>query len=90
MKPPAPFRACSIGGLAHVRAGAKTGARMGHMSIDGPAGTLAAFAGLGVRRRVLIHLNNTNPALLADSPERAAVAAAGWEVAEDGMEIALG
>jgi len=73
-----------------VRAGAgpKTGARMGHMSIGGEGGTLAAFAGLGVRRRVLIHLNNTNPVLLDDSPERAAVAAAGWEVAWDGMEIA--
>ena len=74
-----------------IRAGAgpKTGARMGHMSISGPEGTLAAFAGLGVRRRVLVHLNNTNPVLLADSPERAAVAEAGWEVAEDGMEITL-
>ncbi|HEY8611430.1 MAG TPA: pyrroloquinoline quinone biosynthesis protein PqqB [Roseomonas sp.] len=74
-----------------IRAGAgpKTGARMGHMSIDGPEGVLAAFAGLGVRRRVLIHLNNTNPVLLSDSPERAAVHAAGWEVAEDGLEIAL-
>jgi pyrroloquinoline quinone biosynthesis protein B len=75
--------------MVRARAGAKTGARMGHMSIDGPAGTLAAFAGLGVRRRVLIHLNNTNPVLLADSPERAAAEAAGWEVAEDGMELKL-
>jgi pyrroloquinoline quinone biosynthesis protein B len=62
---------------------------MGHMSIDGPGGTLATFAELGVRRRVLIHINNTNPVLLADSPERAAVEAAGWEVAEDGMELQL-
>jgi pyrroloquinoline quinone biosynthesis protein B len=50
---------------------------------------MAGFARLGVRRRILIHLNNTNPVLLADSAERAAVAAAGWEVAEDGMEITL-
>jgi pyrroloquinoline quinone biosynthesis protein B len=72
-----------------IRAGAgpKTGARMGHMSISGEGGTIAAFADLGVRRRILIHLNNTNPVLLEDSPERAQVAAAGWEVAEDGMEI---
>jgi len=72
-----------------IRAGAgpKTGARMGHMSIDGEHGTLAAFAGLGVRRRVFIHLNNTNPVLLGDSPEHARVIEAGWEVAEDGMEI---
>jgi pyrroloquinoline quinone biosynthesis protein B len=69
--------------------GVKTGARMGHMSISGPDGTLAAFAGLGVRRKVLIHINNTNPVLLDDSAERAAVLAAGWEVAYDGMEITL-
>ncbi len=70
-------------------AGPKTGARMGHMSLDGPHGTLAAFADLGVRRRILIHLNNTNPVLLDDSPEAAAVRAAGWEVAWDGMEVWL-
>jgi len=70
-------------------AGPKTGARMGHMSIDGPGGTLEAFRAIPVRRRILVHINNTNPVLLADSPERAQVAAAGWEVAEDGMEIAI-
>jgi pyrroloquinoline quinone biosynthesis protein B len=69
--------------------GVKTGARMGHMSLSGPNGTLAAFAPLGVRRKILIHINNTNPVLLEDSAERAAVEAAGWEVAYDGMEITL-
>lgn len=75
--------------MIRARAGTKTGARMGHMSLDGPRGTLAAFAGLDVGRRVLIHLNNTNPVLLDDSPERARVVAAGWEVAWDGMEFTL-
>ena len=75
--------------MLRAGAGPKTGARMGHMSIAGPGGTLAAFAALAVRRRIFIHINNTNPILLADSPERAQVAAAGWEVAEDGMEIRL-
>jgi pyrroloquinoline quinone biosynthesis protein B len=69
--------------------GAKTGARMGHMSLSGEEGTLAAFAELGVRRKILVHLNNTNPVLLADSPERARVEAAGWQVGFDGMEIDL-
>jgi len=69
--------------------GPKTGARMGHMSLSGPRGTLAAFEGLEVGRRILIHLNNSNPVLLDDSPERAAVEAAGWEVAFDGMELSL-
>ncbi len=69
--------------------GPKSGLRMGHMSLSGPQGTLAAFRDLGVRRKILIHLNNSNPVLLSDSPERAAVIAAGWEVAHDGMEIEL-
>jgi pyrroloquinoline quinone biosynthesis protein B len=70
-------------------AGQKTGARMGHMSMSGPEGSIAAFAGLGVRRRIFIHINNTNPVLLDDSAERAVLRDAGWEVAEDGMEILL-
>ncbi len=69
--------------------GMKSGRRMGHMSISGPQGSIAAFAALDVRRRMFIHLNNTNPVLNLESPERAAVLAAGWEVAMDGMEITL-
>lgn len=74
-----------------VRAGlgAKTGSRMGHMSVSGPEGTITAFETIDVRRKILIHINNSNPILLDDSPERAAVGAAGWEVAYDGMEIEL-
>jgi pyrroloquinoline quinone biosynthesis protein B len=68
--------------------GQKTGRRMGHVSMSGEEGSLARLAGLGIGRRIFVHVNNSNPALLADSAERAAVAAAGWEVAEDGMEIA--
>ena len=69
--------------------GPKTGRRMGHMSLFGPAGTLAAFRDLEVGRKILVHLNNSNPVLLDDSPERAAVEAAGWEVGYDGLEITL-
>jgi pyrroloquinoline quinone biosynthesis protein B len=69
--------------------GAKTGRRMGHMSVSGADGTMAAFEKLGVRRKVFVHMNNSNPILLADSPERAAIAEAGWEAAHDGMEITL-
>lgn len=67
--------------------GVKTGQRMGHMSVSGEAGTLAAFAGLDVARKVFIHINTTNPILLDDSAERAAVQAAGWEVSFDGMAL---
>jgi pyrroloquinoline quinone biosynthesis protein B len=69
--------------------GTKTGRRMGHISVAGPEGSLAAFASLPVGRRIYIHINNTNPILLDDSPEREVVTAAGWEVAYDGMEIRL-
>jgi pyrroloquinoline quinone biosynthesis protein B len=69
-------------------AGTKTGRRMGHMPVGGADGTLKALAGLA-RRRILIHINNTNPILIDGSPQRRAVEAAGFEVAEDGMRIAL-
>ena len=69
--------------------GAKTGRRMGHMSISGDDGTIAAFRDLGVGRRILIHMNNSNPVLLSDSPERRLAEAAGWEIAYDGMEVRL-
>lgn len=68
--------------------GHKTGRRMGHVPIDGPGGTLAALDGIA-GRRVFIHVNNTNPILIAGSPERHRVEAAGWQVGWDGMEIAL-
>ena len=67
----------------------KTARDMGHVPMDGPGGSLAQVAELPVARTIYVHLNNTNPVLLADSPERAAVEAAGWEVAEDGMELRL-
>lgn len=69
--------------------GSKTGLRMGHMSVGGPNGTLAAFKRIDVGRKILLHINNSNPILLDDSPERAIVEAEGWEVAYDGMEIQL-
>jgi pyrroloquinoline quinone biosynthesis protein B len=69
--------------------GAKTGRRMGHLSVSGPDGSMAALAELGIARKLFIHINNTNPILCAGSAERAAVAAAGWEVARDGLDIRL-
>lgn len=69
--------------------GEKTGQRMGHMSISGENGTIAAFRDLGVKRKIFIHINNSNPVLLADSPERAQTEAAGWEVSSDGMRITV-
>ena len=69
--------------------GAKTGQRMGHMCASGDGGSLAAFAPLGVKRKIFVHINNSNPMILENSPERGAVEAAGWQVAYDGMSIEL-
>jgi len=67
--------------------GPKTGKRMGHMSVSGPDGTIAAFRDIAVKRKILVHINNSNPILLEDSEERAMLAKEGWEVAYDGMEV---
>jgi pyrroloquinoline quinone biosynthesis protein B len=75
--------------MIRLGVGTKTGRRMGHMSISGGDGTIAAFQDLGVARRIFIHINNSNPVLLADSPERRLAEAAGWEIAYDGMEVRL-
>ena len=62
---------------------------MGHLPLSGPGGTLEALSRLERPRKVLVHINNTNPILLEDSPEREAVEVAGVEVAYDGLEIEL-
>jgi pyrroloquinoline quinone biosynthesis protein B len=67
--------------------GDKTGRRMGHMPVSGPGGTLESLAAHADVRRILIHINNSNPILIEGSPEEAKVKAAGWEIAFDGMEI---
>lgn len=69
--------------------GVKTGRRMGHISVSGPDGSIAALAGVDAARRVFIHINNTNPILCDDSAEAAFVREAGWEIAYDGMEMTL-
>jgi pyrroloquinoline quinone biosynthesis protein B len=61
---------------------------MSHWPISGRGGSLE-FLGRLAARRILIHINNTNPILREDGPERAAVQAAGIEVAHDDMELTL-
>jgi pyrroloquinoline quinone biosynthesis protein B len=70
--------------LTSVGLASKTSRSMGHAPVTE---TLDRFAALPVRRRIYTHLNNTNPLLVEDSPERRQVTAAGVEVAYDGMEI---
>jgi len=74
--------------LLRAGVGQKTGRRMGHLPIAGDGGSLKALEGV-VGRRIFFHINNTNPLLIEGSSERAAAEAAGWQVAEDGMEINL-
>jgi len=74
--------------LIDLGLGKKRAADMAHVPIGGPSGSLDALSGLK-GRRIYIHINNTNPILREDSAEAAAVTGAGWEIAEDGMEISL-
>ena len=62
---------------------------MGHVPLSGPGGSLAMLAALQRPRKALVHINNTNPILLEDSPERQEVVRAGVEVAYDGLEVEL-
>ncbi|HTT31085.1 MAG TPA: pyrroloquinoline quinone biosynthesis protein PqqB [Solirubrobacteraceae bacterium] len=75
--------------LAALGISARSARDMGHLPLSGPGGTLEALAQLERPRKALVHINNTNPILLDDSPERAAVARAGVEVAYDGLEVEL-
>jgi len=75
--------------MIRLGVGTKSGRRMGHMSMSGDDGTIAAFRDLGIGRRIFIHINNSNPALLDDSQERRIANAEGWEIAYDGMEVTL-
>jgi pyrroloquinoline quinone biosynthesis protein B len=67
----------------------RTAQEMGHVPLSGPAGTLETLARIERPRKILVHVNNTNPVLLEDSPEREAVVRAGAEVAHDGLEVEL-
>jgi pyrroloquinoline quinone biosynthesis protein B len=74
--------------MIRTKTGQKTGRRMGHMPIEGEGGSLHALDGLPARR-IYVHINNTNPILVEGSLERSKVESAGWQVAEDGLEIVL-
>jgi pyrroloquinoline quinone biosynthesis protein B len=74
--------------MIRTKTGHKTGHRMGHMPIDGEGGSLHALDTLPARR-IFVHINNTNPILVDGSVERSEVESAGWQVAEDGLEIVL-
>jgi pyrroloquinoline quinone biosynthesis protein B len=67
----------------------KTSRGMGHVPIDGPGGSLELLSPLPIDHKVYIHINNTNPILLEDSPERRVLDRHGMQVAADGLELAI-
>ncbi len=67
----------------------KTGTRMGHVSMSGDNGAISALGALNIGQKIFLHINNSNPALFAESPERRSAEQAGWRVPHDGMEIQL-
>ncbi|MBV9523386.1 MAG: pyrroloquinoline quinone biosynthesis protein PqqB [Alphaproteobacteria bacterium] len=69
--------------------GTKTGQSMGHIAMSGPSGAIERLAGLEIDRKIFLHINNSNPALLKDSPERTIAEDAGWQIGADGTEIVL-
>jgi pyrroloquinoline quinone biosynthesis protein B len=62
---------------------------MGHIAMSGETGAIAALEGLGIDRKIFLHINNSNPALLRDSEERLILERAGWQIPKDGTEIVL-
>ena len=75
--------------LIRLGLGERRAEDMAHAPLTGATGSLALLAACSVPERYLIHINNTNPILRDDSPERRAVESAGWRVARDGLDISL-
>jgi pyrroloquinoline quinone biosynthesis protein B len=75
--------------LIEIEPNARRASEIGHIPVSGPNGSMAALSSLSGARRIYIHINNTNPILDESSSQHRAVREAGWEVAYDGMELAL-
>lgn len=73
--------------LVRLGLGSKTAHDMGHLPIAGQGGSLDQLSELPIERKVYIHINNSNPMLLEDGPERRAVEERGIQVAYDGLEL---
>jgi pyrroloquinoline quinone biosynthesis protein B len=72
---------CGVGDVAATT--------MGHVPISGAGGSLKTLSALKLKNKIYIHINNTNPILLENSPEQAAMIAAGCTAGEDGMEFTI-
>ncbi|NMG16475.1 pyrroloquinoline quinone biosynthesis protein PqqB [Aromatoleum bremense] len=68
----------------------RTAREIGHLPQSGAGGMIELLARYPRPRKILIHINNTNPILDEDSRERAELARHGIEVAADGMLLDFG
>lgn len=75
--------------LVDLGIAAWTAREMDHTPVSGPGGSLERLSALPCRHRIYTHINNSNPMLLEESPERAAVVRAGWTVGFDGLHLTL-
>ena len=75
--------------LINTGRSSKTAREIGHLPLSGPGGLLDQFPNSSQTRKILIHINNTNPILDEDSAAHHAVLEAGFEIAYDGMELQL-
>ena len=73
--------------MLRCEVGTRTGQEMGHLAQSGPGGMIEVLDTMRARRKILIHINNTNPILDEDSPERAVLTRHGIEVSFDGMHL---
>ena len=75
--------------MREMHVGRTSATQMGHLPVGGPHGSLQQIAPLSIAHKVYVHINNTNPMLLEDSPEHAAVKEAGIGIGWDGLELVL-
>ena len=75
--------------LRELGIAARTARDMGHVPLSGLGGSLERLAKLSRPRKILIHINNTNPILDEKSEAHRHALSSGWEIAHDGLEIRL-
>lgn len=75
--------------MSRLGLASKTSRDMGHVPIDGPGGSLELLSSLPIDRKIYTHMNNTNPVLIEDSPERRLLDQHGIEIATDGLELEI-
>jgi pyrroloquinoline quinone biosynthesis protein B len=73
--------------LSRTHSGTPLARSIGHVPMSGDDGTIALLAGISVRQRIFVHINNTNPVLDTRGPEYKHVIDAGWQIGQDGWQL---